>query len=84
MSESIFGYFDDPTQAEPAYDPGLDVLCPCCLRPLSKPIKTISLMAPGSQKSWFFRTHKVCWENATPNEKMGIESSLIDAEDTHQ
>jgi hypothetical protein len=75
----IFGYFDDPSQTEPVYDPGLNIPCPCCLRPLADATRvTISLLLPGDYRSFFFRAHKDCWGRVSAEEKSEIESSLID------
>lgn len=78
MSDSIFGYFERPDQTKPTYDPGLDALCPHCLKKLEAPVRTMSLMLPGDNRSFFYRTHRACDENATPEQVMEIESSLID------
>ena len=78
---SIFGYFDSAEQSEPAYDPGLETLCPCCLSPVGdgSGITTISLLAEEDVRSFFFRAHKGCWQRASDEEKSVIESSLIDS-----
>ena len=76
---SIFGYFDSAHQTKPTFDPGLEALCPYCLRQLSRPVTTTSLMLPGDDRSFFYRAHKECGANATPEQEMEIESSLIDS-----
>lgn len=77
---NVFGFFDDPAAAAPAYDPGISgVLCPVCLRDLSVPVKTISLMLAGDERSYFFRTHRQCWDNAPDAEREQIEHALIDS-----
>ncbi len=76
---SIFGYFDDPTQKLPVYDPGLTALCPHCLRVLDLPVMTISLMRVGSPRSYFYRVHRDCQMRASSADIMRVESSLIDA-----
>lgn len=75
---SIFGYFAGPHSPKPDYDPGMDVTCPFCLRPLSTPVKTVSLMAPKSDRSFFYRSHKRCYEAAEPKDICDVESSVID------
>lgn len=77
---NIFGYFEMAGQIEPAFDPGPEVLCPYCTKQLGKPLKTISLMRPGSGKSYFYRAHKDCYEKADPEEIQHIESTKMDAE----
>ena len=79
---SIFGYFTSPTETKPTFDPGLDVPCPVCLTELTLPVKTISLMPVNDDRSWFFRAHKECWENASKEEQQRIEGSLIDSRPT--
>lgn len=76
-----YGYFDDPTQLKPTYDPELEVDCPICNQPLNYPtrqVKTISLMAEGDSRSYFYRTHKTCYENLSPQEVTNLDSIIID------
>jgi len=76
----IFGYFDSAGQKTPTYDPGRTALCPFCLREIAHgPIKTISLLLDGDNRSYFYRAHKGCWENADHKNRDQIEHSLIDA-----
>ena len=84
--QSIFGYFEVAGQVVPSYDPGLTCPCPICLRQLrewptkfGEQFKTISLMKEGDDRSYFFRAHKRCWDNASEEEKNNIEHSLIDS-----
>lgn len=79
MTKSIFGYFERADQREATYDPGLDALCPHCLKKLEAPVRTTSLMLPGDSRSFFYRTHRHCAENATDEQVNQIESSLIDS-----
>ena len=74
----IFGFFDKSDQVKPAFDPGLDVPCPFCLGTLERPLKTISLMLPGDARSFFYRAHKACYDDATPEATSQIESAQID------
>lgn len=75
----IFGYFDDETQTEPAFDPGLNVLCPFCDKPLSHPMVTTSLMVPDDVRSYFYRAHKPCVDEAEPERVTAVDSLIIDA-----
>ena len=78
MNKKVFGWFEGHEET-PSYDPGMEGLCPVCARQLDKPIKTISLMPEERNgKSYFFRSHKECWENLSDHEQWLIESSLID------
>ena len=81
VRQDIFGWFDSPDQTVPAHDPGLKTICPVCAKELSRPMKTISMMTvdTGSDRSYFFRVHKLCWEGITERERDAIEGSLVDA-----
>ena len=79
MNTGIFGYFSDPSQVSPVYDPGLTAPCPHCLHRLWLPVMTISLMREGSPCSYFYRAHKECHLKASRDDIGRIESSLIDA-----
>lgn len=76
---SIFGYYDDEAQERPTYDPKLSALCPHCLTQLALPVRTTSLMIPGDERSFFYRSHKACDEGATPAAIEQIEGALIDS-----
>ena len=74
----LFGYFEHGFEAEPTHDPGLDVDCLFCLKRLSAPLKTISLMKDGDKRSFFYRSHKDCYEGASAEEITEYESQLMD------
>ena len=74
----LFGYFETAESQFPDYDPGLDVECIICFKKLSAPLNTISLYNPKDPRSYFYRTHKNCYESATPEEITAYESTLID------
>lgn len=74
----IFGYFNSPEDETPAHDPGTDTICPICVEKLSEPLKTISLMKRHDARSYFYRTHKGCYEGLTSEDICNLESSLID------
>lgn len=78
----VFGYFENDTDEVPAHDPGLDATCPFCGNQLIAPRKTISLALKKKEnrdRSYFYRTHKACYENLSEGDITDIESSLIDA-----
>lgn len=60
----IWGWYDDPDQSKPSYDPPHDAPCPYCLAPISEnDMRTSSLMPLGpryAKRSYFYRTHKSC------------------------
>lgn len=76
--KDIFGYFENSSDQSPTHDPGLETICIFCTIQLEPPMKTISLMKDGDNKSYFYRCHKECYEKLSQNEIIEIESSLID------
>lgn len=76
------GYFDQPGQVAPAFDPGLDAQCLACWKPLrGQPRVTISLMwEEWRERSYFFRVHKACWETMSLGERQQYEESILEAE----
>jgi hypothetical protein len=63
MADFLFGWFDDPSQTTPAYDPPHDAPCLFCGSPIhADDVQTHSIMMSGSAKSYFYRTHKTCAE----------------------
>lgn len=85
---NIYGYFDEPGQTKPTFDPGLDVLCPVCLRklyeslaaPRPDTVGSVSVLGEHSSRCYFFRFHKKCWDAASPETQQRIECAVIDAE----
>lgn len=77
-SPTLLGYFDHPSQETPAFDPGLNVICPFCARDLERPMMTISLMDDARrERSLFYRSHKACYEESTDREITLIEETLL-------
>lgn len=74
-----YGHFTDAAQTRPSYDPGLDIECPVCGKRLSPPLKTISLMLPGDERSYFYRTHKGCYDGLSEEGRTRVDGLLIDA-----
>ena len=75
----IYGYYGNPEQTEPVYEPGLEVDCPICHQQISRPMWTISLMLIGDERSYFYRVHKACYDPLTSDEKGALDEILIDA-----
>ena len=71
------GYYDDPSQDSPVFDPGLEVNCPVCLKALVEPVKTISLWGDPPEYSLFYRTHKQCWEALSPAQQSEHDASAM-------
>lgn len=76
----LIGYFEDFSNT-PKYDPGLDVGCLICMKPLSPPVRTVSVMKMKALKSYFFRTHKSCWESLNEKEQKMYEASIIESKE---
>ncbi|MGB8644019.1 MAG: hypothetical protein WCF84_02190 [Anaerolineae bacterium] len=74
----VYGYFDDPFASAPAYDPGLAVDCPVCDRRLTRPLKTISLLAEGDTRSYFYRVHAPCYDALSSAQRVELDSVIID------
>lgn len=77
----LYGYFDDPEQTEPVFDPGLDVFCPVCYQKLTgfRQIVTISLLVEGDNRSYFYRVHKGCHMNLDEAQQSNLDGLIIDA-----
>lgn len=77
----MFGYFES-NSASPTFDPGVNIPCLLCKKALSAPMKTISFMrADARDRSYFYRTHKDCYETAEqlePHKIREIEGGVID------
>lgn len=76
----IYGYFTDPQQTEPVFDPELSVACPVCAKALDvNDVRTISLVVPGDSRSYFYRVHRSCHEPLSEQERVRVDGLLIDA-----
>lgn len=61
----FYGWFDDPTQTAPTYEPPRDAPCPFCGTPVhAEDVRTHNLMRQGeyAARSYFYRTHRTCAE----------------------
>lgn len=73
-----FGYYDSPEQTAPAYDPGDTAPCLICAEPwTSDTVRTVSLMVPGAERSWFYRVHRSCADDETPEAATDRESVYV-------
>lgn len=77
----IYGYFDAPEQTVPTFDPGLDAPCPICGEGniTLNTVRTISLMIPSGDRSYFYRVHRSCHEPLSEAERCKVDGLLIDA-----
>jgi hypothetical protein len=80
LQPRIYGYFTEPTQTIPEFDPGLDALCPICAKALdANDVRTISLMVPDDDRSYFYRVHRSCHEPLSKTDRCKVDGRLIDA-----
>lgn len=59
----FYGWFDDPDETEPTYEPPRDAPCPLCGTPVhAEDVRTHSLMYSGqyAARSYFYRSHSTC------------------------
>jgi hypothetical protein len=80
LRPDVFGYYDDPCSDTPAHDPGMDGKCAACGKALDRPVVTISVARLKGDRSYFFRSHKACWESLSEEDQGLIESVAIDDE----
>lgn len=76
MKAPTCGYYDAPGKTEPDWDPGLDIDCPVCERPLSdNPTVTINVRRLDQKPymSWFYRLHKGCHATLSERECMEMD-----------
>lgn len=77
---SPFGYFEDPTQLLPTYEPGLTVPCVVCQFPMTmENVVNTSLILPGDTRSYFYRLHRSCRVQENAEAIARIEGELIDS-----
>jgi hypothetical protein len=79
----IYGWFDDPEQDTPTYDPPRDAPCLFCGNPVhNDDVRTHSLMWDGpvyAKRSYFYRTHRTCAESDPTHTAMdGIVFRMIE------
>jgi hypothetical protein len=80
LQPRIYGYFTDPAQTIPVFDPGLKVLCPICAKELgANDVRTISLMVPDDDRGYFYRVHRSCHEPLSETERCKVDGLLVDA-----
>lgn len=73
------GYFDDPSQTIPAFDPGADAGCAICGGHglTNDNCRTHSIMLPGTGRSYFYRTHRACADDQDSSEQ--TEHEIVEA-----
>lgn len=65
-ANAFYGWFDDPDQTAPTYEPPRDAPCLFCGADLhADDVRTHSLMVPSAYatRSYFYRTHRSCAED---------------------
>jgi hypothetical protein len=69
----FYGWFDDPNQIEPTYEPPRDAPCPFCGFAIhGGDVRTHSLMYRHEygRRSYFYRTHRTCAESDKRHSRM--------------
>ncbi len=82
MAENaIYGWFDDPDQLEPTYEPPRDAPCLFCGSSVhAKDVRTHNLMYSGqyAARSYFYRTHRTCADTDASHTAMdGLVLNMI-------
>ena len=70
---TFYGWFDDPGQTAPTYEPPRDAPCLFCGFPVrADDVRTHSLMYRGGYgpRSYFYRTHRTCADADETNTAM--------------
>ena len=69
----FYGWFDDPDQDAPTYEPPRDAPCPFCGTSVhADDVRTHGLLHQGqyAARSYFYRTHRTCAERDATNTAM--------------
>jgi hypothetical protein len=80
LGNLFYGWFDDPHQTEPTYDPPHDGPCPICGHSISHDdVRTHSLLFYGeyAARSYFYRTHRSCAESDKADDVIGFISNMV-------
>lgn len=69
-----FGYFDDPSQIEPTYDPGQNAPCLICGKPWMPGTVHITIFATWDETKqkdtcYFYRFHRTCHDGLGSDEQ---------------
>jgi hypothetical protein len=65
QGNAFYGWFDDPDQAEPTYEPPRDAPCPFCgFKVHIDDVRThcLAYRDDYGRRSYFYRTHRSCAE----------------------
>ncbi|MGH6889410.1 MAG: hypothetical protein ACREHF_09460 [Rhizomicrobium sp.] len=63
QGNAFYGWFDDPDQTEPTYEPPRDAPCPFCgFAVHAEDVRTHSVLYRGqyAARTYFYRTHRTC------------------------
>jgi hypothetical protein len=81
MNEPLYGWFDK-ADAPPVYEPPLDTPCPYCGLPCTDDdVRThsfVSLERRAGRRSYFYRTHQTCDDQASEGEQESIFNGVVE------
>ena len=82
QTERIYGWYDRADQPidQPTFNPSFSAPCLFCGEPISDlDVRTHSIMPLGSNRSYFYRTHRTCHEVAPSAQRDAIDSVVLDS-----
>lgn len=86
MSEGNYlgsiGYFDSPTQEEPAMDPAGEGVCPLCQEKIGNRPRLCRNLMVSTKRSYFFSYHEACRDDEKLKEvEEAVVTELFDWDD---
>lgn len=80
VTQKIYGYYDKRGQVDPTVDVAHEAPCLCCGSPVTPAdVVTISMMPVGGTRSFFYRTHRTCFDAMTGEQREEIDRVVIDS-----
>jgi len=82
----LYGWYDRPDQPvdQPTYNPEFPGPCLFCGENTSEEnVRTFSLLMEGSNRAFFYRTHRTCHETASEKQRREIDRVIWDSIDHH-
>lgn len=76
------GYFDSPTQSEPAFDPAEKGICPLCQEEIGDKPRLCRNLMVSTKRSYFFSYHTACRDDDKLKEvEDAVVTELFDWDD---